>query len=246
MWLSTSCSDTFFFPRLCIWRGMKTFSSELDWSLVAGAFGSSPIFVHLWSADSTWLSCGAVINTAGLIWHWENAENPLWYSWEQYCSGSLQNCRMLVRHSKNSVMRGQEGEGQNGVVLSSRSALGFVGVLSKLQFTASLWCDGRTCSWSLYHALSSQWFDISQPWQMNLWLKSHCWGLSFKVMWLLYGPGCYTVFSDHIYLSSNLLMTSIQDPFSHADRCRDWDVMVAPLSEEETWCPSCFAELRWR
>lgn len=53
------------------------FSSELDRSLVAGTLGCSAISVRLWSADDTWLFCRAVVNTAGLIWHWENAEKLL-------------------------------------------------------------------------------------------------------------------------------------------------------------------------
>lgn len=120
---------------------MTAFSSELDWSLVAGTFGSSAIFVHLWTVDSTWLSQRAVMNTAGLTWHWENAENPLWYTWELYCSGSFQNCQMLVRHFKIPVMLGRAGG--RGTELGGCWALGLCWILWQYfpNFKLLLVCD---------------------------------------------------------------------------------------------------------
>lgn len=37
----------------------------------------------------------------------------------------------------------------------------------------------------------------------------------------------------------------IQDPSSHAERCCEQGVVVAPLSREGTWCLACFAEVGW-
>lgn len=65
-----------------------------------------------------------------------------------------------------------------------------------------------TILWGAVSLPSSQ-YDISQPWQMNLWRKSHCWKLLLsKVTLAALWSWLLDSFFWYIYLLSNLLMTS--------------------------------------